>query len=453
MGNNTVKIGNAQGFWGDQADAPARLIAQQPDLDYLTMDYLAEVSMAVLSMQREKNPSRGYAADFLDAVKSLISYWKQGLKFKVVVNAGGLNPTACAREVADILYDAKLHQMKVGIVKGDDVLPLLKGAEDFPNMDTSESINSIRSNLISANAYLGGEQIALALDQGADIVITGRVADPSLTVGCCLFHFGWSLTQHERIAGATVAGHLIECGTQLTGGIATNWLEIPDIAHIGFPIAEIHEDGSFIVTKPKNTGGVVNEETVKEQLLYEIGDPACYISPDACVSFLDLQVNQDGENRVHVFGAKGSPPLNTYKVGATYHDGFRAEGTLTLFGKNVRQKAQQCAEIIFQRVQDAGYVLQRKSVEILGCGGVLHHIIPLKEDYECVLRLAVQDKRKEAIECFSKGLASLVTCGPQGTTGYFSGRPKVKEAFGFWPCLIEVSRIKAYVEMIEIEAP
>lgn len=450
MADNIVKVGNAQGFWGDQIEAPAQLIAQQPDLDFLTMDYLAEVSMAVLAMQKAKMPSKGYAADFIESLKLLIPFWKEGRRFKVVVNAGGLNPIGCARETAEILSQANLLGMKIGVVSGDDVISLLKGNTDFPNMDTGVKIDEIRNDLISANAYFGAKPIVDALSLGADIVITGRVADPSLTVACCMHHFGWGWNSYDKIAGATVAGHLIECGTQATGGIATNWLEIPDPAHLGFPIAEISKDGSCVITKPTNTGGIVNEEIIKEQLLYEIGDPSNYISPDACVSFLSLQVKQQGNDRVSVEGAKGSPPPSSYKVSATFRDGYRAEGTLTLFGDNIEQKAKKCAAIIIQRVRDAGFELQRVYAEYLGCGYVVPGIVSnAGNPKECILRVAVQDKRKEAVACFARQFAPLVTSGPQGTTGYFSGRPKVKEAFGYWPCLVDRTLVKPHVEIIK----
>lgn len=451
MKKNFIKVGNAQGFWGDNIDAPARLVAQQPDLDYLTMDYLSEVSMAILSMQKEKDPLLGYPQDFLGTIKSLIPFWKRGSQVKLIANAGGLNPLGCARKVADILNKSNLQALKIGVVSGDDVLTHLKGNKAYPNMDTTESIDEIRNDLISANAYLGAQPIVEALLNGATIVITGRVADPSLTVACCVAHFGWKQSDYEHIAGATVAGHLIECGTQATGGISTHWLEIPDPVHIGFPVAEISENGSCVITKPLQTGGLVNEEIIKEQLLYEIGDPDKYISPDACVSFLSLRVQQEKKDRVRVWGAKGASPPSTYKVSATYRDGYRAEGMLTLFGRDVIQKAQRCGNIVIQRVREAGYELQRVSIECLGCNDILSGVLPLQNEkqLECVLRIVVQDKRRQALECFSKELAPLVTSGPQGTTGYFSGRPKIREAFGYWPCLIDSNLVVPHIQMIE----
>lgn len=448
-----IRIGNAQGFWGDSAGAPAKLVAQQPNLDFLTMDYLAEVSMSILAMQKEKDPSQGYAADFIDELRSLIPFWQKGAKFKVVANAGGLNPFGCAHAASEILKQANLQNMKIGVVSGDDVISLLKCGDEFDNLDTGESIKGIRESLVSANAYLGAKPIVDALEQGADIVITGRIADPSLTVACCVYSYQWDWNEYDKLASATIAGHLIECGAQVTGGISTNWLEIPDPTNIGYPVVEMHDDSSFVITKPANTGGCVTEQTVKEQLLYEIGDPGNYISPDVIVSFLNLKLETEGQDRIKVTGAKGRPPPSTYKVSATYRDGYIAEGMLTLFGRHVHQKAHICGEIVLQRVKNLGYELEKTHVECIGSGDVVPGVIPNTPDWdlkECVLRICVSDPRKEALECFAKELAPLITSGAQGVTGYAGGRPKVRRVFGFWPCLIDVQRVEPAVEILEV---
>ncbi|NGX43095.1 MAG: hypothetical protein K940chlam7_01386 [Chlamydiae bacterium] len=447
-----LRIGNASGFWGDRIGAAARLLAQQPNLNYITMDYLAEVSMSILAKQRDKNPSLGYATDFLEELRSLIPFWEKGAHCKVIVNAGGLNPLGCAQAAADILRGSKCSSMKIGVVSGDDVLTMLEADGDFPNLDTGESIQGVRESLVSANAYLGAKPIFEALNKGADIVITGRVADPSLVVACCVAHYNWGWDEYDRLAGATIAGHLIECGAQVTGGISTNWLEVPDPANIGFPVVEMSADGSFVITKPEDTGGIVSEETVKEQLLYELGDPDNYLSPDVNVSFLSLQLQEEGRNRVKVSGAKGSPPPSTYKVSATYRNGYMAEGILTLFGHHVRKKASRCGEIVLQRVRNAGFELNKTQIECIGSGDVVPETIPATPDWdlrECVLRICVADPRKEAVECFSKELVPLVTSGAQGTTGYFGGRPRVRQVFGYWPCLLDSHRVQPKVEIIE----
>ena len=451
-------IGNAQGFWGDSVDAPARLVSQQPDLDFLTLDYLAEVSMSILALQKERDPRAGYARDFVEVVRSLVPFWQKGAKVRVITNAGGLNPQGCAQACVEVLRQAGVKPMKIGVVSGDDVLPIVRGTNAkgrgkrlFGNLETGEPIAGILDSLITANAYVGAEPIVEALRAGADIVITGRVADPSLTVAPCVAEFGWSPDDHDRIAGATIAGHLIECGTQVTGGISTDWLEIPDPANIGFPVVEISSDGTCVVTKPKRTGGVVNEQTVKEQLLYEIGDPDNYLSPDVTVSFLALQVREEKKNRVRVSGARGRPATSSYKVSASYRDGFWAQGTLTIFGRNAAAKARRSGETILLRVREAGFPMQRSLVECLGAGACLPGGLAASveaELLETVLRVTVADPRREAVERFALEMSPLITSGPQGVTGYAAGRPRVHPVFGYWPCLIEKQQVKTQVTIL-----
>lgn len=448
-----LKIGNAQGFWGDSALAPFQLIQQQPDLDYLTLDYLAEVSMSILAIQREKDPTKGFARDFLDLIRQLVPLWKNGSNLKIVTNAGGLNPLACGKACQEILK-AVGRPMCIGIVSGDNVIPLCKASPDqnqFRNLETGASLLEVNDTLVTANAYLGAKPLAEALQAGANIVISGRVADPSLTVAPCVAHYGWSWNEYDKLAGATIAGHLIECGTQVTGGISTDWLTLPDPFHIGFPVVEVDSDGSCIVTKPANTGGKVSIETVKEQLLYEIGDPDNYLSPDVTVSFLSLKLDEVEKDRIRVSGAKGKPPPSSYKVSATYRDGFKAESMIVIFGSKATRKAQLCGKIILQRVREAGYSVPHANIECLGSGAVVPGVIhSLGNDMECVLRLCIRDSNQEALECFSKEVASLVTCGPQGVTGYTSGRAHVRPVFGYWPCLIDRKEVVPSVQILEV---
>jgi len=456
-----IKIGNAQGFWGDSVDAPARLVSQQPDLDYLTLDYLAEVSMSILALQRERDPTAGYARDFVEVVRSLIPFWQKGSKVRIISNAGGLNPHDCAKACAEVLRQAGIHSMRIGVVTGDDVLPVMQATEAkrarsnlFANMETKEPLSKVFSSLVTASAYLGAQPIVEALKAGADIVITGRVADPSLTVAPCVAEFGWDWNDHDQIAGATIAGHLIECGAQVTGGISTDWLEIPDPANIGFPLVEVGSDGACVVTKPKRTGGVVNERTVKEQLLYEIGDPDNYLSPDVTVSFLSLQVREEKKNRVRVSGARGRPPTSSYKVSASYRDGFWAQGMLTIFGHHAVAKARRSGDVILKRVREAGYELQRSSVECVGAGACMPGLLDKSieaELLETVLRVTVADPRREAVERFTKEMSPLICGGPQGVTGYAAGRPRAHPVFGYWPCLIDKKEVKTQVDILTSE--
>lgn len=448
-----LRIGNAQGFWGDNIDAPAQLVKQQPNLDFLTLDYLSEVSLSIMAIQKEKDPQMGFAKDFLEVVRSLIPHWKEGSQVKVISNAGGLAPAACAQACALLLKETGLT-MKIGVVSGDDVLHLLKqDAEEktFHHLETEEPLTNKRNLLVTANAYIGAEPIAQALRQGAQIVITGRIADPSLTVGPCLAHFGWRKDEYDKIAGSTIAGHLIECGTQVTGGISTNWLEIANPAEIGFPIAEVNEDGSCIITKALGTSGCVNEQTVKEQLLYEIGDPENYLSPDATVSFLSLLLESAGENRIRLSGARGRPAPINYKVSATYRNGYRAEGMLVCFGPQADLKAKRAGEMILEKLRKANCIFQKTQIECLGAGDVVPGVFPRQEVMECVLRICVMDPNKESVERFTKELAPLVTSGPQGLTGYTSGRPHVRSVFGYWPCLIAREKVKPMVEILEVK--
>jgi hypothetical protein len=453
-----VIIGNTQGFWGDRIGAPAQMVAQAPHLDYLTLDYLAEVSLSIMASQRERDPAAGFAADFLHVIRALAPTWRAGARYRLITNAGGLNPKMCARQCATILDQAGCRSMKIAVVGGDDVLPLIRSqcqagtpSRTFDHLETGQPISEILGRLVTANVYLGARPIVEALEQGADIVITGRVADPSLTVAPCVYHFGWSWDNYDCLAGATVAGHLIECGAQVTGGISTEWMDMPDIANIGYPLVEVSQDGSSIVTKPPGTGGRVDVHTVKEQLLYEIGDPDNYLSPDVTVSFLGLDVHEQATDRVRVRGARGRQPPSTYKVSATYRSGFRAQGQLAVFGRDAVAKARRAGQIVLARVREAGYELEQTVIECLGAGDCVPGVVDsaaADQSLETVLRIAVADPRREAVERFAQELAPLVTSGPQGITGYAEGRPRVRPVFGYWPCLIEQTEIRPTIELI-----
>jgi Acyclic terpene utilisation family protein AtuA len=452
-----IRIGNAQAFWGDRSAAAAELLSQAPELDYLTMDYLAEVSMSILAQQRNKQPHLGYPLDFIAVVRSLADYWSAGGRCRLIVNAGGLNPLGCAQACRQALEQAGCRRLKIGICSGDNVLELLRAdsghTASFRNLDDGRNLESVRDRLITANAYLGCSGIVTALNQGADIVITGRVADPSMVLAACVHAFNWNLDDWDRLAQGTVAGHLLECGTQVTGGISTDWLDVADPVHIGFPFVEIEADGRCIVTKAASTGGCVNLQTVKEQLVYEIGDPARYLSPDVQVSFLGLQLRQLDTDRVEVLGAAGSARPSTLKVSATYADGFRAAGTLTIIGDRASQKAQRSAAIAFQRLGEAGWSYREAIVECLG--GTSQLASPAETaagcDFETVLRVSIESDSEAAAEAFSREMIPLVTAGAQATTGYAEGRPRVHKVFRYWPCLIEADRTQPQVEFVQTE--
>ncbi len=450
-----VRIGNAHGFWGDRLDAAAEMLEREPDLDFLTLDFLAEVSMSILAMQRMRDPEAGWPRDVIDVVRSLVPYWKNGGHCRLITNAGGLNPVACARACQQALAEAGCTDRTIVAVTGDDVLDLIRtDAADAPwlySLDRGVPITPVRDRLVTANAYIGAEPLAQALARGADIVIAGRVADPSLTVAACAHAYGWAWNDWDRLAGATVAGHLIECGTQVTGGIFTDWLLIPNVTDIGFPIVEVAADGSFVVTKPRGTGGLVLEETVKEQLVYEIGDPSNYLSPDVSVSFLSLIVEAIGPNRVRVSGAQGRPAPDSYKVSATYRDGFRAYGQLTIFGHDAVEKADRAGRAVLERLKHRGVTFRESRVECLGtdaCRPWSGRPPFSPQLTETVLRLSVADDSREAVTRFTRELMPLITAGPPGTTGYAEGRPSVHPLFRYWPCLIARNRVIPRLEVV-----
>jgi hypothetical protein len=450
-----LTIGNAQGFWGDSIDAPARMMRDAPDLDYLTLDYLAEVSLSIMAIQRDRDPEAGYARDVIDVARSLAPFWKKGQKTKLVTNAGGLNPAGCARAMAVALREAGCTGMTIGVVTGDDVLAAMKNAtgalaEAFRNWENHTPLDAVRDRLMTANAYTGARGAVDALAQGADIVLTGRMADPCMGLAPAMHHYGWSWDDFDRLAAGILVGHLIECGSQCCGGISTEWLDLPDLVHMGFPVCEVEADGSFVVTMPPGSGGSVNRRTVTEQILYEIGDPGNYLCPDVTVDLLGVRVEEVGENRVRVSGAKGTPPPDTLKVNATYRDGYRASGQITIFGRNAVAKARKSGDIILDRLREAGYTYARTNVECLGAGACAPGVTPEPELLETVMRISVADPDKAAVERFTKEIAVLACGGAQGTTGYAGGRPSVSPVFGFWPCLIDRERIETNVEIVEV---
>ena len=304
----TVRIGNGCGFWGDNLDAPIAL-AEKGGLDYLTLEYLAELTMSILALQQQRDPATGYAGDFLDVLERLTPFLKDKPRLKIVTNAGGMNPAACAARAEMILDKAGQADRRIAVVTGDDLMPRLDavvaGGWPFANLDTGEPLSAVRSRVVSANAYLGSRPLVEALGLDASVVITGRVADASLTLAPAVHEFGWAWDDWDRLAAGTVAGHLIECGAQATGGLWCNWQEAGDLANVGYPIAEITADGSFLLTKPPGTGGAVNRETVAEQLLYEVGDPAAYLTPDVVADFTGVVLTECGRDVVQVDGGAG----------------------------------------------------------------------------------------------------------------------------------------------------
>ncbi len=448
----SIRIGNGCGFWGDNLDAPI-LLASQAQLGYLTLEYLAELTMSILAAQKQRDPEAGFASDFLDVLRRLTPILRDQPHLRIMTNAGGMNPTACARKARKILDEAGLLERRIGVVLGDDILSdlprLIQDGHELRHLDTGEALAPLLDRVVSANVYLGAAPIVEALQQGASVVITGRVADASLTVAPAVFEFGWSWEDWDRLAAATVAGHLIECGAQATGGLWINWREAPDLAHVGYPFVEIEPHGRFVVSKPPGSGGRVNVETVSEQLLYEVSDPSAYYTPDVVADFASVSLQQTGPDCVEITKFRGQPAPERLKVSIAYRDGFMTSGTLAVFGTDAADKARSCGEILLERVRRSGFDLERVNIECLGAGDVVPGVpAPPSNLHEVMLRVSVWDRRREAVERFTKEFAPLVTSGPPGVTGYTIGRPPVREVFAYWPALIDRHAVRPFVQIL-----
>lgn len=448
---NLVRIGNGQGFWGDSIDAPVRLVEDGP-LDYLTLDYLAEVTMSIMQRQKEKNPQAGYARDFVELIDRILpTLMKKDIK--VIANAGGVNAPAAAEALQAVARKHGVNDLKIGIVEGDDILSridaLMEQGATFENMDTGAPFSEIRDRVKSANVYIGAFPLAEALDQGAQIVLAGRVTDPALALGPMIHEFGWQSNDVDKLALGTLAGHITECGAQCTGGNYSRWWEVPDYAGIGYPIIEIQPDGEFVITKHKGTGGVVNLMGVSEQILYEMGDPKNYISPDVVVDFTTFNPNDEGNDRVKIDRVKGGPSTPFYKVSMSYFAGYKASGQLTISGPRAYEKAQKVAEIVWERLRRAGYTFQDTRTEYLGISSCHGDINPVPDQInEVVLRLSVRDDAKEKVNRFGKEIAPVITNGPPGITGFAGGRPKAQEIIAYWPALIPKELIQTRVTVV-----
>ncbi len=446
----TVQIANAAGFLGDNLDAP-RLLVERATVDYLTLEYLAELTLSILARLREKDPRSGYAGDFLPVLKSLAPSLYLQPQLKIITNAGGMNPRACAAAAGALLTESGSGELPLGVVQGDDLLGQLEELTAhgcrFDNLDTGQPLSELRKPVVSANAYLGAGPVVTALQAGARLVITGRVADASLTVGPAVYEYGWAWNDWNHLAAASVAGHLIECGAQSTGGYSTAWRDYA-LAEVGYPIAELEDDGRATITKTPGSGGAVTRETVVEQLLYEIGDPAHYLTPDVDVDFTTVEVHDQGGDRVLVQGATGRAAPESYKVSLAYHDGYTASGQLLVYGRDCIAKARSCAEIVFARLRRAGFELQQTHVELLGAGaGVPGQHEPPADLREVVLRLTARDGRREAVERFTQEIAPLITSGPAGLAGYAAGRSPVRPVFAYWPTLVPKPMVEQSVEV------
>jgi hypothetical protein len=451
-----IRIAAGQGFWGDLLEAPVRQVEGGP-IDYLMLDYLAEVTMSIMQKQKARDPNAGYARDFVALMKEILPACVQR-NIRVVANAGGVNVPGCAAAVAEAARQLGLNgKVKIGIVTGDDMLGriddfLARGIE-LRNMDTDEPLASVRDRIQSANAYLGAEPIVDALNQGAQVVITGRATDTGLTLGPMIHEFGWAADDWDKLAAGTIAGHIIECGAQCSGGNCQyDWQSIPDLANVGFPIAEASADGTFTITKHEGTGGRVNVPSVKEQLVYEMGDPHEYITPDCVADFTTIQLADDGPDRVRVFGIKGRPATEFLKVSISYSAGYKAVGTLVYAWPDAYAKAQAADKILRARLEGLGLRFDQVLTEFVGVNATHGTLAgdPPRDAAEVQLRVGVRGNDRAAVERFTKEIAPLILTGPPGVTGFAGGRPKVEEIVAYWPALIPKSEIHAKVEILEV---
>jgi hypothetical protein len=424
MEDRIVRIGGASGAWGDSPQAIPQLL--QGPVDYLMMDFLAEVTMSLLARARMKAPDGGFAPDFVAYLKdSLPEMARRGIK--VVSNAGGVNPQGCKAALQAACRALNLD-LRIAAVEGDDVMPLI---DDLRSRGVREASSGaeLPPRLLTANAYLGALPIRAALDRGADIVITGRCADSALALGVLMHEFGWAEDDFDRLAAGSLVGHLLECGAQGVGGLHTDWRKVPDWETIGYPLAECHADGSFVLTKPASTGGLVTPGTAAEQTLYEIGDPAAYILPDVIADFSNVHLEQDGVDRVRVSGARGRPPTTQYKVSATYQDGYRAVATVSIVGIDAAAKAERTGEALIAR---ARRVFKQRDlpdftathIEALGAEASYGSRSRARAAREVLLRLVVVHSDPKCLDIFARELGSVGISFAPGTTGIYGGRPK-----------------------------
>jgi len=463
--SKVVKIGGAGGFLGDSSVAAPQLL-RAGGLDYIILDYLAEATMAALGRMKSSNPNEGYARDFTEWV------WKDNLRelkaqgVRIVTNAGGVNPHACRARMVELARAAGLD-FKIAVVEGDDLLPRIGelAARGLSEMFTGAPFPD-PSKVFTANAYLGGRPIAEALARGADMVITGRVVDSALTLGPLMHEFGWKDTDHDKLSQGSLAGHVIECGAQATGGLFTDWEDVPDWAHIGYPIIECHENGDFVVAKPAGTGGLVSTAAVAEQILYEVGDPQAYALPDVVCDFAQVKVEQVGPDRVKVTGAKGYPPSGRYKVCVTFGDGARFLGAMPVVGRDAARKAQRQAEAVLERV---GEMLRDRNlppfrdtrIELLGAESS-YGAQARPEAFatrEVVARIGAEHEDPAALNLMMREFASPTTSMSVGSTGWFGGQPTISSVSRVYSILIPREEVPAVVDLngqrepVRIEPP
>lgn len=452
----SIRIASGQGFWGDLPSAPIDQV-NNGDIDYLVMDYLAEVTMSIMQKQKLRNENYGYARDFVDVIDAILPKLQQN-NIKVITNAGGVNPEACKDALLEVIEKHGFTGLKVAVIDGDDILDdidkLIDEGHDLKNMETGAPITSVKDKLLSANVYFGSKPVVEALQKEADIIVTGRVTDTGLTLAPMVYEFDWSFDDYDKMATGTIAGHIIECGGQVSGGNFTDWEEIEDFTNIGFPIIEAHSGGEFYVTKHEGTGGLINEMTVKEQLLYEIGDPTEYITPDVIADFTTVQLEQAGKDRVRVYGIEGRPETETYKISASYNDGYKLSSTLVYSWPQALKKAASAGEILKSRADNLGLKFDEFRVEYIGFNGCSEKPLTdqdFNDDHEEIqMRVSVSGPNKDDLNRFGKEIAPLILTGPSGVTGFAGGRPKASGIVAYWPALLKKEAVSTRVRIFNI---
>ncbi len=451
-----IRIAAGQGFWGDLLTAPIDQVTRGP-IDYLVMDYLAEVTMSIMQKQKLKDPKLGYAKDLIATIDAILPHLVEK-NIRLVTNGGGVNLEACRDAILEVARKHGLN-VKVGIVTGDNILDdlgtIVADGAELRNMDTAEPVAGLLDRVLSANVYLGARPIVEALNQGAQIVITGRTTDTGLCLAPMIHEFGWSMDDWDRLAAGTIAGHIIECGAQSSGGnYMEDWRGVPDLADVGFPIIEASPSGEFVVTKHPGTGGRVSRGTIAEQCLYEIGDPREYITPDVIADFTSIHLEDLGGDRVRVHGITGRPNTPFYKVSMSYADGYSAFATLTYAWPEAIDKAKAADQILRKRLAKLGLTFEEVLTEFVGynaCHGPLSEAVN-PDPQEVMMRVGVRGGDFRSVERFGKEIAPLILTGPPNVTGFAGGRPRPSEVVAYWPALIEKTRIDGRVRVEVVDA-
>jgi hypothetical protein len=462
MASPPYRIAGASGFWGDRNDALLDQVRGGP-IDSVILDYLAEITMSILRLKKLRDPNAGYAGDFLKALRPALGD-VAARSIRVVTNAGGMNPRACAEAVVGLARELGHGGLRVGLVEGDDVADRLgafadRAAEpsgtagcDLSNLDSGASFSTIRERVASANVYFGADPIAEAIRQGAQIVVTGRCTDSALALGPLLAHYRWAPDDWNRRAAGVLAGHVIECGGQASGGnFSGGWESVPDLANLGYPIAEVDESGDFTVTKHRGLGGLVTAPVVKEQLLYEIGDPRAYETPDATVDFTSFSLEDLGGDRVRITGVRGSPPPERLKVSISYQDGWANAVGLTFVWPHALERAKATERLLLERCAKLGLQIDEHHVDWIGVNGAFGPMAPAppEEPAEVLFRMAIRTRDQKSAKRFGEEIAPLVLSGlPGACSGLLTGRPEPRPIVNFWPALVPRSAVQASVEVL-----